>query len=49
MEYQSKLIEQAVHEIAKLPGIGKKTAFRLVLFLLKSDEKETYDLSNALV
>jgi len=49
MEYPSKLIERAVTEISKLPGIGKKTALRLVLFLLKSDEKETFDLSDALV
>ena len=49
MEFPSKLIERAVNEIAKLPGIGKKTALRLVLFLLKSEEEETTDLSNALV
>jgi recombination protein RecR len=49
MEYPSKLIERAITEISKLPGIGKKTALRLVLFLLKSDEKETLDLSDALV
>ena len=34
MEYSSKLIEDAVNEIAKLPGIGKKTALRLVLHLI---------------
>ena len=35
MEFSSKLVEQAVEEISKLPGIGKKTALRLALHLLK--------------
>jgi len=35
MSYTSKLIEEAVNEISSLPGIGKKTALRLALFLLK--------------
>jgi recombination protein RecR len=37
MNFPSKLIEQAVDEFVKLPGIGKKTALRLVLHLLKQD------------
>lgn len=37
MNFPSKLIEQAVAEFEKLPGIGKKTALRLVLYLLKQD------------
>jgi len=49
MEYPSKLIERAIQEIAKLPGIGKKTALRLVLHLLKSEESDTTDLASALV
>ncbi|WPP53132.1 recombination mediator RecR [Catalinimonas niigatensis] len=49
MEYPSKLIEDAVNEIAKLPGIGKKTALRLALFMLKEDEGFTKSLSDALV
>jgi recombination protein RecR len=49
MEYPSKLIEQAVEEIAKLPGIGKKTALRLALHLLKQDADFTLQLSEALV
>lgn len=49
MQFSSKLIEEAVNEIAKLPGIGKKTALRLVLFLLKEDEKSTHSLSGALL
>ena len=49
MEYPSKLVENAVEEIAKLPGIGKKTALRLAIHLLKSEEQNTLDLSSALV
>ena len=37
MQFSSQLLEQAVHEFAKLPGIGKKTALRLVLHLLRQD------------
>lgn len=48
MEYPSRLIENAVNEISKLPGIGKKTALRLVLHLLKEPEGSTYELSEAL-
>ncbi|MGD1843071.1 MAG: recombination mediator RecR [Thermonemataceae bacterium] len=48
MEFSSKLIEAAVQEIAKLPGIGKKTAFRLVLHLLKQKEKDVKQLAEAL-
>ncbi len=48
MEYPSQLVERAVEEIAKLPGIGKKTALRLALHLLKQPEETTGDLSNAL-
>lgn len=49
MEYPSKLIEDAVTEISKLPGIGKKTALRLALHLLKQEEPVTDHLSSALV
>ncbi len=37
MQFSSALLETAVNEFAKLPGIGKKTALRLVLHLLKQD------------
>ena len=37
MQLPSSLLENAVNEFAKLPGIGKKTALRLVLHLLKQD------------
>ncbi len=49
MNYPSRLIEEAVNEISRLPGIGKKTALRLALHLLKRDEVQTNDLSRALV
>lgn len=49
MIFPSKLIEDAVGEVSKLPGIGKKTALRLVLHLLKQDEKQTVGLSEALL
>ncbi|VAW27363.1 Recombination protein RecR, partial [hydrothermal vent metagenome] len=49
MEYPSKLIENAVEEIAKLPGIGKKTALRLALHLLKQEKGEVKRLSESLV
>ncbi|MGV3559070.1 recombination mediator RecR [Larkinella arboricola] len=49
MEFPSKLIEDAVNEVAKLPGIGKKTALRLVLHLLKRDEEQTQTLAESLV
>ncbi len=48
MEYPSKLIEDAVTEVAKLPGIGKKTALRLVLHLIKEHEAKTIALAEAL-
>ena len=48
MEYPSKLIEDAVNQVAKLPGIGKKTALRLVLHLIKEKEDTTFTLADAL-
>lgn len=49
MEYPSKLVEQAVLEIAKLPSIGKKTALRLALFLLKQDQGFSVSLADSLL
>src|SRR5688500_1560311 len=40
MQFSSSLLENAVNEFSKLPGIGKKTALRLVLHLLKQDTGE---------
>src|SRR5665811_1890269 len=48
MEYPSRLIEEAVNEVSKLPGIGKKTALRLVLHLIKENETKTYLLTESL-
>ncbi len=48
MEYPSRLVEKAVEEISRLPGIGKKTALRLVLHMLARPESETSSLANAL-
>ncbi|MCX8492053.1 MAG: recombination mediator RecR [Cyclobacteriaceae bacterium] len=48
MEFPSKLIEDAVNEVAKLPGIGKKTALRMVLHLIKENEHRTSALTEAL-
>jgi recombination protein RecR len=49
MIFSSSLLENAVSEFAKLPGIGKKTALRLVLHLLKNDVTEVTQFSNAIV
>ncbi|WP_269237511.1 recombination mediator RecR [Flavobacterium flavigenum] len=49
MEFSSKLIEKAVSEMSQLPGIGKRTALRLVLHLLKQPKEQTVFLSQALL
>lgn len=48
MEFSSKLLEKAVNEISQLPGIGKRTALRLALHLLRQPEEQTENLSDAL-
>ncbi|AFL83986.1 DNA replication and repair protein RecR [Belliella baltica DSM 15883] len=48
MNFPSKLIEDAVNEISRLPGIGKKTALRLALHLLKQNESVTTSLSQSI-
>jgi len=48
MDFSSKLLENAVYEISQLPGIGKRTALRLVLHLLKQPNEQTIRLSSAL-
>ena len=47
--YPSKLLEQAVREFASLPGIGNKTALRLVLHLLKQDAEDVENFGNAMI
>lgn len=48
MEFSSKLLQNAVNEVAQLPGIGRRTALRLVLHLLRQPEDQTSQLSKAL-
>jgi recombination protein RecR len=48
MEFSSKLLENAVYEMSQLPGIGKRTALRLVLHLLKQPREQTERLSLSL-
>ncbi len=48
MEFSSKLLEKAVNEVSRLPGIGKRTALRLVLHLLKQPKENTKYLTEAL-
>ena len=48
MIFSSSLLENAVNEFAKLPGIGKKTALRLVLHLLKQPENEVLHFSEVI-
>ena len=48
MNYSSKLLELAVEEFSKLPGIGKKTALRLVLSLLKREKNEVNQFASSL-
>ncbi len=48
MQFSSTLLENAVNEFSKLPGIGKKTALRLVLHLLKQDTKEVSHFSEVI-
>jgi recombination protein RecR len=49
MEFSSRLLEKAVNEMAQLPGIGKRTALRLVLHLLKQPKEQTGFLASTLV
>ncbi|MEQ8811607.1 MAG: recombination mediator RecR [Imperialibacter sp.] len=48
MEFPSKLIEEAVEQFSQFPGIGKKTALRLVLYLLKQEKEQTTSFTEAL-
>ncbi len=48
MIFSSSLLENAVNEFAKLPGIGKKTALRLVLHLIKQDVQDVNNFSKAI-
>lgn len=48
MNFSSKLLENAVAEFSRLPGIGQKTALRLVLHLLNQEKEEVSRFSNAI-
>lgn len=48
-KYPSVLLENAVNELASLPGIGRKTALRLALHMLRRDEKYTENFTSALL
>ena len=49
MDFSSKLLENAVYEMSQLPGIGKRTALRLVLHLLKQPQQNTERLTQSLL
>lgn len=49
MQFSSELLENAVNEFARLPGIGKKTALRLVLHLLKTETEKVESFGEAIV
>jgi recombination protein RecR len=48
MEFSSKLLEKAVNEMSQLPGIGKRTALRLVLHMLKQPKEQITSLAQSL-
>lgn len=47
-QYPSRLLEQAVQEFSKLPGIGRRTALRLVLHMLRQDKTDVEQFANAI-
>ncbi|MDW3650629.1 MAG: recombination mediator RecR [Bacteroidia bacterium] len=49
MEYPSKAIEEAVNELASLPGVGRKTALRLALHILKQTENDAERLGGSII
>lgn len=48
-KYPSALLENAVNELASLPGVGRKTALRLALYMLRRDEGYTENFASALL
>ena len=48
-DYSSKLLETAVNELSRLPGIGKKSALRLALYIIKEDESYAENLGNSII
>lgn len=49
MEFSSKIVEEAVGQFSRLPGIGKKTALRLVLHMLKQDDEQAKQFSDSIL
>jgi len=49
MNFSSKLLEDAVNEFSKLPGVGQKTALRLVLHLLNREQEEVDHFGNSVI
>ncbi len=49
MDGTSEILEQAIEQLAKLPGTGRKSARRIALFLLKQNEDDVMKLANALI
>ena len=48
MEFSSKLLEKAVNEMSLLPGVGKRTALRLVLHFFRQPDHQTLNIAEAL-
>ncbi len=49
MKYSSDAVEKAIHELSKLPGVGRKSAQRHVFYLLKQSENDVQQLADALL
>jgi recombination protein RecR len=49
MDFPSKVIEDGVNELSRLPGIGKKTALRLAMFIMRGSEQSADNLGNAII
>lgn len=49
LSYPSKILEEAVNEFSKFPGIGEKTALRLVLYLLRKDKEAVMNFGDAII
>jgi len=49
MKYSSDTVERAIHELSKLPGIGRKSAQRHVFYMLKASDEEVNELAQSLI
>ena len=48
-KFPSRLLENAVNEFAKLPGIGRKSALRMVLYILRQEKEEARAFGNSII